>query len=222
MKTILIAENDNALSSLLKNHLESKNYRCFTVARVDLLFDDLEQNQYDLVILDRMLDDGDSIDALEYLADEAFQTKVLILSQKSATEERIKGLEKGADDYLSKPFSLPELTLKTKKLLSTQKILEKDMLQLGKVVIYPDSGELIIDGVQKTMRKKEMKILACLLRYKNQVVSRDKIIDLVWSGSYNIPTHSTLDVYIRRIRITLGKYKKIIKTVRGFGYMAQE
>jgi len=93
---------------------------------------------------------------------------------------------------------------------------------LGKIAITPETGELSINGKIVLIRKKEAQLLTCLIRHKNQVISRNKIIDIVWSGNYELPTQSTLDVYIRRIRVKLGKYKSYIKTVRGFGYMAIE
>lgn len=222
MKHILIVENNIVLADTLSEHLRNKNYFCSICSTVDSAIAELEKFSYDLIILDRILDDGDGIEVAEFISDFSYQTKVLILSDLSAVNKRIEGLEKGADEYLAKPFSLTELTLKINKLLHTQKIKTIETLSLGKISIIPETGELLLESKKILVRKKEIKLLACLIRHKNQVVSREKIIDLVWENSYDLPTQSTLDVYVRRLRITLGKYKSYIKTVRGFGYMAVE
>ncbi|GIK83936.1 MAG: DNA-binding response regulator [Patescibacteria group bacterium] len=222
MKHILIVENDKSLAQTLAQHLEHKKYFCTICDSIQQSIHELENFSYDLVLLDRILTDGDGIEVAEFISDFSYQTKVLILSELSQVSQRITGLEKGADDYLAKPFSLAELTLKIDKMLNTQKIKSREELTIGKIKIIPDSGELIINNKTRQIRKKEIQLLACLVRHKNQVVSREKIIDIVWSNTYDLPTQSTLDVYVRRLRISLGKYKDCIKTVRGFGYMALE
>lgn len=222
MKHILIVENDKKLATTLSAHLQSKQFLCVCCSSVEAAINELEKFSYDLVLLDRILSDGDGLEVAQFLSDYSFQTKILVLSELSQINDRIKGLEEGADEYLPKPFSLTELTLKINKLLQTQKMRTQEQLSLGKILIHPDSGELIINGKSYQIRKKEIQLLTCLVRHKNQVVSRDKIIDIVWSGNYDVPTQSTLDVYVRRLRISLGKYKNYIKTVRGFGYMALE
>jgi len=222
MKNILIVENNNVLAKTLSEHLKNKGYFITITPSVEKAINEIEEYPYDLIILDRILDDGDGIEVAEFVRDFSYQIKVLMLSELCNVKERIKGLENGADDYLAKPFSLSELSIKIKKLLCTQKILDIEKLSLGKIAITPETGELSINGKIVLIRKKEAQLLTCLIRHKNQVISRNKIIDIVWSGNYELPTQSTLDVYIRRIRVKLGKYKSYIKTVRGFGYMAIE
>jgi DNA-binding response OmpR family regulator len=222
MKNILIVENNTTLAQTLDTHLKSKDFFCNWVPSVKEAISELEKFGYDLIILDRILDDGDGLEVAQFVTDYSYQTKVLMLSELSNTSEKIKGLESGADDYLSKPFSLTELTIKIIKLLNVQKIKNFEELKLGHLVIRPENGEIRINGKTTIIRKKEMQLLTCLIRHKNQVVSRNKIINIVWSGTYNLPTQSTLDVYIRRLRVSLGSYKNYIKTVRGFGYMALE
>lgn len=222
MKNILIVENNKTLATTLATHLKNKKFFVSVTTTIEDSIKELENYSYDLVILDRILDDGDGIEVAEFISDFSYQTKVLILSEIESTNERIRGLESGADDYLIKPFSLTELTIKIQKLLNTQKIKEIEKLSLGKISIMPETGELNLNGKIKLIRKKESQLLSCLIRHKNQVVSRNKIIDIIWSGGYEQPTQATLDVYIRRLRIRLEKYSSSIKTVRGFGYMALE
>ncbi|MDQ3009032.1 MAG: response regulator transcription factor, partial [bacterium] len=143
----------------------------------------------------------------------------ICISQLRELDHRIKGLEKGADDYIPKPFSPAELWLKISKWLHVQKRKQYQLLNIGPIEFIADTGVLLDRDKQKTLRRREASILACLLRYKNAVVSRDTIIDTVWRMSDEPPTFSTLDVYIRRLRIALGEHHRLIKTVRGFGYM---
>jgi len=220
MQNILIVENDITLSKMIKDYFSHKNFECNTCSSVDKACSLIEENDFDIVILDRVLDDGDGIEVAEFINDFNFKTRILILSQKSRTEDKIAGFEVGADDYLSKPFAISELSLRVNSLLSKQKLKNSHSLSLGPVSIFPKTGEVILNNITSTMRKKEIQILACLFKHKNHVVSRTMIINDVWSGGSEIPTHTTLDVYIRRIRIFLGDNKNIIKTVRGFGYMA--
>ena len=213
MKNILIVENNNVLAKTLSEHLKNKGYFITITPSVEKAINEIEEYPYDLIILDRILDDGDGIEVAEFVRDFSYQIKVLMLSELCNVKERIKGLENGADDYLAKPFSLSELSIKIKKLLCTQKILDIEKLSLGKIAITPETGELSINGKIVLIRKKEAQLLTCLIRHKNQVISRNKIIDIVWSGNYELPTQSTLDVYIRRIRVKLGKYKSYIKFI---------
>ena len=220
MNKILIIENDRTLSKIISEYLKNKSFECDISPTIEKAFKLLENKAYDLLILDRALDDGDGIEVLEFINDFDFKTRVIILSKKSEVFQRINGLEKGADDYLAKPFSISELYLRIKNLLSKEKTREIKSFSLGPITIFPKTGEIILNKITSTMRKKEIQILACLFRYKNHVVSREMIINDVWSGNSEIPTYTTLDVYIRRIRMFLGNERHIIKTVRGFGYMA--
>ncbi|MBU0974931.1 response regulator transcription factor [Patescibacteria group bacterium] len=220
MQNILLVENDKTLSKMISDYFINKNFECNTCSSVDSACNLIEEKDFDLVILDRILDDGDGIEVAEFINDFNFKTRIIMLSQKSKTEDKIAGFEVGADDYLSKPFAISELSLRVNSLLSKHKLKISNSFSLGPITIFPKTGEVIFHGVTSTMRKKEIQILACLFKHKNHVVNRNMIINDVWSGGSEIPTHTTLDVYIRRIRIFLGDNKNIIKTVRGFGYMA--
>lgn len=219
---ILIVENDLSLAKTLVEHLSAKKHLCTTVATTAKAFEEIEQYTFDLVIVDRVLDDGDGIEVVDFLHLVQPNVKVLILSSKGAVADRVKGLESGADDYLPKPFSLVELTIKVEKMLNIEKMAQPEELRMGALSIKPQSGEVLLNTVKKVMRKKECAILTYLVRHKNQVLSRERIIETVWGYSENAPTSATLDVYIRRIRMFLGEHKDFIQTVRGFGYVAQE
>jgi DNA-binding response OmpR family regulator len=182
-------------------------------------YKELEKQPFDLVIIDRLLPDGDAIEIIAYIQESFFSTRIIAISQLYQVDEKIRGLELGADDYLPKPFALGELKLKIKKLLNYVKTTEEKVQLLGSLSFDPESGLLCIDNTKATLRKKESAILECLFKYKNRVVSREKLVENVWAHQDSMPTHTTLDVYIRRIRMSMKEYGSHIVTKRGFGYM---
>jgi len=219
MINILIVENDCSLQKILLEVLAS-NIRNITVtSTISKASELLEKNIYQLLILDRNLDDGDGLEVLEYILDISPQTKVMILSQKNQLPDRITGLERGADDYLGKPFSLAELKLKTKKLLSFKKMTEQKSIGTSQFNIDMSTGIVTCSDQTYKLRKKEAEILSYLMENKNQIVNRNDIIWAVWEAKgENVPSSATLDVYIRRIRMSLFENKNAIETIRGFGY----
>ena len=221
MKKILLVEDDLQLQQLLKSSFE-KLYITSQARSLEMAYDLLEKSKYDLVLVDRGLPDGDGLELIEYLHDTHYQTKVLALTTKAQLHDRVEGLEQGADEYLSKPFALAEVKLRIDKLLRIDKKINTAVLTLGRYEFFPTMGVLKIDERDVTFRKREAQIFECLLRYKNQVVSREAIIADVWAGEELYPTETTLDVYIRRIRVLLGTQSNLIKTIRGFGYKLME
>lgn len=221
MKKILLIEDDSNITQLLNTALSS-DYIVTCVGSIFEAYTVLENTTFDLLLIDRMLPDGDAIEVIQYVHDAMFQTKIIAISQLYQTAEKIKGLELGADDYLPKPFSLGELKLKVKKMLSYDKRKDSHQHYLQDLVFNPESGEVSLGYKISKLRKKESQILNCLFKYKNRVVSRNRLIDEVWSEQEILPTQTTLDVYIRRIRILLGNYGTNIVTKRGFGYMLSD
>jgi DNA-binding response OmpR family regulator len=158
---------------------------------------------------------------IEYMASSRSSIPLLVLSQRSTISDRILGLEKGADDYLAKPFSASELLLRMKKLLSKTKQLDSYAMRVGEVTLYPQRGTVEVRERKVHLRKKEFLIFAFLVRHKNTVMNRETIIQHVW-GDRKTPSDTTVDVYIRRIRLLLGKNEKVIRTVRGYGYIVKD
>lgn len=178
----------------------------------------LEKYHYDFVLLDRNLPDGDGLTIVEDLYWSHREIPVLILSERAQLEDRLRGLRKGADEYLAKPFSMEELLLKIEKLLSKVKQLDSFSLRVGEVSVFPQSGTVCVKDGSIQLRKRECEILSFLIRHKNQMVSKEVLAENIWHNEI-IPLDSTLAVYIRRIRMRLGKTGYKLKTIRGFGYL---
>ncbi len=217
MHKILIVEDNISLTSTLHQVLEQPFRRTQSVRTISEAYKKITQHKYDLVMLDRNLPDGDGIEIAEHMNSAKLDTPILMLTEKNATSERVRGLREGADDYLGKPFSMDELTLRVDKLLSKTKRMDHVQSADDHMHLFPLSGRIHIGTKKITLRHREFEIFAFLARHKNTVVSREMLVNNVWVNE-EIPVRSTVDVYIRRIRLTLGNKRRIIQTIRGYGY----
>lgn len=220
MIDILIVEDNLYLANTIQIALRNESISADLAARIKTAYQKLDQKHYEVVIVDRILPDGDGLELIELIANDFEDTKTIIISQNYEVEDRVMGLETGADAYISKPFSLKELLFKLDKVRLLKKNHSTVQLQCGSINLYPDEGVLMINGQRIQVRKKECMLLACLLRNKNRVVSRETIIKNVW-GIEETPTKSTIDVYIKRVRNLLKNYN-YIDTVRGYGYVIRD
>jgi len=173
------------------------------------------------VVLGTVLAHSQKIGLIKYLNDEAYNTKILVLSPPKCSTEMIEALQTGADDCVGKDAGIQEILLRTSRLFCYQKIQNIHCLQTKYLTLFPETGILkVYQKSEVTVRKREAEILACLIRYKNKVVTRETLIKYVW-GTTKLPTYTTVDVYIRRIRLLFPEYQ-IITTIRGFGYMVKD
>ncbi len=221
MHNILVVEDDTQLTHSIQQLLPKSEYRVFTAANLEEGYTFLATHRPSLVMLDRRLPDGDGVEIAEYLHHSLSTSPILILSEKCSIPDRIFGLQKGADDYLAKPFSSVELLLRVQKLLARTKNLDSGPLRAGQLSLFPRAGLVHVGQRTVQLRKREFELLAFLVRHKNCVINREMIIDNIW-GEADTPSFTTIDVYMRRIRILLGSHNTIIQTIRGFGYIVKE
>ncbi|MBP7768243.1 response regulator transcription factor [Candidatus Woesebacteria bacterium] len=217
MKRLLFIFNDVFLERAVVA-LFTYHFKITSASSLDNAREKIEKTKFSLIVLQTTGTAPAVLECINEITETSFESKLLVLTDAKTAEERVAILEAGADDCLSKPISLVELKLKIKKLLSMEKLLLDEVIRLGAMTFYPDSGHLILCGNDIWLRKREAEILYCLLRYRNQVVTREKIITSVWSNSADLPVSTTLDVYIRRIRVLLREHSMLISTIRGFGY----
>ena len=214
MEKILILEDNQQLLQLLGEALKLESYHVFKGDSLKRAEELMKKNDFDLLVLDRVLKDGDSLELVRKIRTVDQHLRILVLSQKRFVEDRIETLNL-ADDFLAKPFTTDELLLKVKNILKRSKIIESPKLKLS------DSCELkygVINNSGIVLRKKERLILECLLKYSPAIVNYKMITSYVWGYAKSYPSKKTINVYIRRIRMKLGILSSHLKTVRGQGY----
>jgi two-component system phosphate regulon response regulator PhoB len=225
---ILYVEDERDLSQLVSSHLKELGYevdQAYSFSQALLLFQ--VKKGWDLVLLDLYLPDGDGLELLKFFrqTESLKRTPIIILSARSGDMNRIKGLELGADDYLEKPFSLVELSLRIKKVLARAKGLEKPReasiltYKLGahQLVIDKLKREVLLDGESLSFSPMEFKILLALAENEGAALSRDELLAAVW-GDEGAVFDRTVDAFIAKIRKKLGLFKDCLETVRGYGY----
>ena len=216
---VLVIEDEKRISDFLGRGLESAGYAVDLVGTGKQALDLLHETDYDLVVLDLMLPDVDGLEVLEKIRNRKVSPPVLILSARSTLDDRVKGLELGADDYLVKPFAFVELLARVRALLRRgQPVPER--LQVGDLVLDCIRRKVTRGGETIELAPKEFGILEYLMRNKGRPLSRTMIVEHVWEMDYTGMTN-IVDVYIRHLR---GKIdddwpRKLIRTVRGIGYM---
>lgn len=218
---ILVVEDEKRIADFLGRGLESAGYAVDIAPDGQTALDMIHATDYDLITLDMMLPDMDGFRVLEKIRNRKTNPPVLILSARGAVEDRVKGLELGADDYLTKPFAFVELLARVRVLLRRgQPTPEK--LVVGELSLDCIRRKVVRSGDTIELAPKEFSILEYLMRNKGRPLSRTMIVEHVWDMDYDGLTN-IVDVYIRHLRSKIDdRYPtKLIHTVRGVGYMLE-
>src|SRR5450432_456690 len=216
---ILVVEDEKRIADFLCRGLEGAGYAVDAALTGTAALDNVHSTDYELVILDRMLPDIDGLQVLEKIRNRKAGPPVLILSARGALDDRVRGLEQGADDYLVKPFAFVELLARVRALLRRgQPAPEK--LQVADLSIDVMRRKVTRDGETIDLAPKEFGILEYMMRNKGRPLSRTMIVEHVWDMDYDGLTN-IVDVYIRHLRSKIDDRfpLKLIQTVRGIGYM---
>ena len=219
---ILIVEDKVKIAKALKQGLQQESYA------VDICYDGEEgydyavSEDYDVIILDLMLPKLSGTEICKKLRKDKVNTPILMLTAKSQVEDKVDGLNIGADDYLTKPFAFEELLARIKALLRRPNQLNSDILECDDLKVNLQTFEVSRANKPITLSKKEFALLEYLIRNKNTTLSKDKIIEHVWSFDADV-LPNTVEVYIGYLRNKIDKpFKnspKLINTIRGFGYV---
>lgn len=228
--SILLVEDEENLHEALKLNLELEGYSVSSASDGTEALRAVEQEYFDLIIMDVMLPEVDGISVTETIRVQNNQVPILILSAKNTSADRVLGLKKGADDYLTKPFNLEELLLRVQKLIEKNKKLQDkdsigDTYTFGKNTIDFKAQEATIkNGERVQLSKKEAMLLKLLIENRNEVVPREKILQTVWG--YNVyPTTRTIDNFILNFRKYFeadSRNPRYFHSVRGVGYKYTE
>jgi two-component system, OmpR family, alkaline phosphatase synthesis response regulator PhoP len=228
--SILLVEDEENLHEALKLNLELEGYEVTSAFTGSEALQKVQDEYFDLLIMDVMLPELDGISVTETIRVQNNEVPILILSAKNASSDRVLGLKKGADDYLTKPFNLEELLLRVQKLINkNKKMLDKDSVgdtySFGNNVVDFKAQEATTKaGERIQLSKKEAMLLKLLIENKNEVVPREKILQTVWG--YNVyPTTRTIDNFILNFRKYFeadSRNPQYFHSVRGVGYKYTE
>ena len=215
----LVVEDEKRIADFLSRGLESAGYAIDVAADGMHAIDMVHATDYDLVILDMMLPDIDGLQVLEKIRNRKSSPPVLILSARGGVDDRVKGLELGADDYLTKPFAFVELLARVRVLLRRGQP-TPERLSVGDLVLDCIRRKVIRGTENIELAPKEFSILEYMMRNRGRPLSRTMIVEHVWDMDYDGLTN-IVDVYIRHLRSKIDdKWPvKLIHTVRGIGYM---
>jgi two-component system phosphate regulon response regulator PhoB len=221
-RKILIIEDENDVADLLALSLRKGGFKVSTAADGASGLQNARDDRPDFVILDLMLPKMSGLEVCRILKSDSATSHipVLMLTAKAEEIDRIVGLEFGADDYVTKPFSPREIMLRIRAILRRGDKPE-EMLQAGAISIDPARHQVRVNGKRVHLTSLEFKLLRTLMHRRGRVQDRDKLLNDVWGYESVIDTR-TVDTHVRRLREKLGKAGDAIETVRGFGYRLRE
>ncbi|MFZ6772653.1 phosphate regulon transcriptional regulator PhoB [Undibacterium sp. SXout7W] len=222
--TILIVEDEPAIVELVSFTLRAAGWNTFAVNNTAEAWDFVQRRTPQLILLDWMLPDQSGLRLLSKIrSDRQFnEIPVIMLTAKSMEEDKIAGLDHGADDYVTKPFSPRELTARIKALLRRKSPEHaQTALAVGSVVLDPVSCTVKIDDQKVDIGHAEYKLLKFFMAHPERVFSRSQLLDKVW-GDHVVIEERTVDVHVLRLRKVLKTSESLIKTVRSVGYMLSE
>ncbi len=220
---ILIVEDETKVASFIKRGLEEEHYAVDVAEDGKEAVELVDSYDYDLAILDIMLPELDGLSVLSHIRSVGKSTPVILLTAKDMVEDKVKGLDMGADDYLTKPFAFEELLARIRVLLRRGKPEESLKLSIADLVLDPVTHKVTRDGNKISLTAKEYSLLEYLLRNQGRVLTRTMISEHVWDIKHDTFTN-VIDVYINYLRnkIDKGHSKKLLHTIRGVGYKLEE
>jgi len=218
---ILVVEDEHKIANSIKQGLEQENYT------VDVAYNGEDglglavTEEYDVIILDRLLPIIEGVEVLKQLRAKKNHTSVLILTAKGQVEDKIEGLNSGADDYLAKPFAFTELLARVKALSRRPKNIVNSTFKINDLTLNSKTFEVERAGNKIKLSNKEFSLLEYLLRHAGQIIKKEQIMNNVWNYDSDVLPNS-VEVYIKHLRDKVDKpFKKsanLIHTIRGFGY----
>jgi two-component system phosphate regulon response regulator PhoB len=219
---ILVVDDEPDITALVAYHLAKAGFRVSTAANGPDALKAAREERPDIVILDLMLPGVSGYEVLAELRkrDETREVGVILLTARREETDRIRGLSLGADDYLTKPFSPQELSLRVGGLLrrlGSPAVTAGSTLTAGAISIDRSAHRATIHGEELSLTATEYKLLLTLVERRGRVQSRPQLLEIVWEAQPDIQTR-TVDMHVQRLRTKLGEAGKLIETVRGFGY----
>ena len=222
---ILVVEDEHRIAQTIKKGLEQERYSVDVAYTGSTGLEFATTEEYDLLILDLMLPEMDGLSICKEVRSQHIHTPILILTAKSQIEDKVNGLDTGADDYLTKPFSFEELLARIRALTRRPKVTIDAVLTVGNLVMKPQKYSVERAGQEIKLSSKEFSLLEYFMRNSNKILTKQQLIDHVWNYDADI-LPNTIEVYMRNLRNKVdqpfAKHKPLLHTVRGFGYKLGE
>ena len=220
---ILLAEDEVDLNNVVTRYLKKNGYSVDSVLDGEEALDYLEYSEYDLVILDIMMPKVDGFEVIKKLRNKGNHTSILMLTARDNADDKVKGLDLGADDYIVKPFDFNELIARIRAVVRRKYGNSSNKLVIGDLILDTSEKSVTRAGKQIELTGKEYEVLEYLMQSKNRILSREQIKEHVWDFDYEGDSN-IIDVLIKNIRkkIDVEAGKQIIYTKRGLGYVIKE
>jgi len=222
--SVLIVDDEAAIRDMVAAALEVADFRCLRAENARAAYALIVDEKPDLVLLDWMMPEVSGIELLRRLRrdERTGELPVILLTAKAEEDNLVQGLDAGADDYVTKPFSPRELIARVRALLRRRDLGQQEApIQVQGMVYDPVSHHVSIHGQAVAMGPTELRLLGLFLTHQDRVYSRDQILNHVWGGNVYMDER-TVDVHIRRLRKALGDHDRLVQTVRGAGYRFSE
>lgn len=219
MAKILVADDDQELVTSVKTWLEHNRYIVDTAVDGDEAKEYIRQGDYDAIVLDWSMPGLTGLEVCQWCRLNGVSTPILILTGKDEIQDKVKGLDAGADDYLTKPFSLHELVARIKALMRRGGTIAPRVVSVGPLSIDPDAHKVLVDGKELRLTPTEFSLLEFLARHPGQVFSADALISRNWETSSQI-SPDTVRVHIKRLREKFAEagYEGLVENIHGVGY----
>jgi DNA-binding response OmpR family regulator len=215
---LLLVEDERRLADRLARGLKEEGFAVDSTATCRDGYARAADAEYDLVLLDLGLPDGSGVELLRRWRREGMETPVLILTARDLIEEKVEGLDAGADDYLTKPFAFEEVLARVRALLRRRAAPPRSLLELGELRLDRDGRQATRSEQPLELTPKEFALLEYFMLHPGVVLSRDRIADHVWDGAYEARSN-TIDVIVARLRRKIESGERLIHAVPGVGYV---
>jgi len=219
---ILVVEDERSMAELLKRTLQEEGHQVVLAGTGREGFEIARASQFDVIVLDVTLPGMDGISVAKRLREDRNQTPVLMLTARDAPADVVSGLDSGADDYLTKPFSIGVLLARLRAVSRRGAIPRPVCLEIADLRLDPGSRQVSRAGAALNLTPREYQLLELLMRNAGRAVSRETILESVWGFDSDV-TENTVEVFMRQLRLKVdNREPKLIHTMRGFGYMIRE
>lgn len=226
-RNVLIVEDEQSIATLIKYNIEQAGYDTDLANDGKHALQLINERQYDFIVLDLMLPEISGLEVCETIRNQGNDVPILMLTAKSDEEDKVIGLQSGADDYLTKPFSPKELIARIEAILRRTDRNQEGKIQsitIGQILLYPRNFQAFLNDELLDLTRKEFELLVYLAKNKGEILSREQLLNKVWGFDYAGDTR-TVDMQVSRLRDKIerdSKNPQYIKTVWGFGYRMDE